>query len=403
MSDIYIGRQPIYDRKLGVYAYELLFRAASDNSAKFTDGDQATSDVIVNTFLEIGLDNIVGDRLAFINLTRAFFVGEHTISLPRDRVVLELLEDIEADEEVVNSVKRLSEQGYSIALDDFIYHESLQPLVQLADIVKIDIMAMGRDEIREHVEALRQHPLRLVAEKVETQEEHDYCMELGFDYFQGYFLAQPKVIRGRRLPNNRLAILKLLSRLQDPEITSKQLEELIAQDVAFSYRILRYVNSAAYAPPRKIESIHQAVVRLGLQTIRSWTALLAMSQVDNKPTELVVTAMIRGKMAEQMARALDAEQPDSFFTVGLFSALDALMDNSMEEILTQLPLADHIAQALLHKGGGLHGEVLNCVLAYERGEWENLGCSQLGTHRLRTCYLEAVQWANTACRQLVET
>ena len=403
MSDIYIGRQPIYDRKLGVYAYELLFRAASDNSAKFTDGDQATSDVIVNTFLEIGLDNIVGDRLAFINLTRAFFVGEHTISLPRDRVVLELLEDIEADEEVVNSVKRLSEQGYSIALDDFIYHESLQPLVQLADIVKIDIMAMGRDEIREHVEALRQHPLRLVAEKVETQEEHDYCMELGFDYFQGYFLAQPKVIQGRRLPNNRLAILKLLSRLQDPEITSKQLEELIAQDVAFSYRILRYVNSAAYAPPRKIESIHQAVVRLGLQTIRSWTALLAMSQVDNKPTELVVTAMIRGKMAEQMARALDAEQPDSFFTVGLFSALDALMDNSMEEILTQLPLADHIAQALLHKGGGLHGEVLNCVLAYERGEWENLGCSQLGTHRLRTCYLEAVQWANTACRQLVET
>ena len=403
MNDIYIGRQPIYDRKLGVYAYELLFRAASDNSAKFTDGDQATSDVIVNTFLEIGLDNIVGNRLAFINLTRAFFVGEHTISLPRDRVVLELLEDIEADEEVVNSVKRLSGQGYSIALDDFIYHESLQPLVQLADIVKIDIMAMSRDEIFEHVQALRQHPLRLLAEKVETQEEHDYCMELGFDYFQGYFFAQPKVIRGQRLPNNRLAILKLLSRLQDPEISTKQLEELIAQDVAFSYRILRYVNSAAYAPPRKIESIHQAVVRLGMQTIKSWATLLAMSQVDNKPAELVVTAMIRGKMAEEMGRALGAEQPDSFFTVGLFSALDALMDNSMEEILTQLPLADHIAQALLHKGGGLHGEVLTCVLAYERGEWENLGCSQLGTHRIRTCYLEAVQWANTACQQLIET
>jgi EAL and modified HD-GYP domain-containing signal transduction protein len=402
MSDIYIGRQPIYDRKLDVYAYELLFRAASDNSANFTDGDKATSDVIVNTFLEIGLDNIVGNRLAFINLTRAFFVGEHTISLPRDRVVLELLEDIEADEEVVDSVKRLADQGYSIALDDFIYHESLQPLVQLADIVKIDIMSMSRDEIRDHVHALRQHPLRLLAEKVETQEEHDYCMELGFDYFQGYFFAQPKVIRGQRLPNNRLAILKLLSRLQDPEISSKQLEELIAQDVAFSYRILRYVNSAAYAPPRKIESIHQAVVRLGLQTIKSWTALLAMSQVDNKPAELVVTAMIRGKMAEEMARALDADQPDSFFTVGLFSALDALMDNSMEEILTQLPLADHIAQALLHKGGGLHGEVLNCVLAYERGEWENLGCSELGTHRIRNCYLEAVQWANTACQQLME-
>lgn len=402
MNDIYIGRQPIYDRKLGVYAYELLFRAASDNSAAFTDGDQATSDVIVNTFLEIGLDNIVGSRLAFINLTRAFFIGEHTISLPKDRVVLELLEDIEADEEVVSSVKRLSEQGYSIALDDFIYHESLQPLVQLADIVKIDIMALSRDEIRDHVKALRQHPLRLLAEKVETREEHEFCMELGFDYFQGYFFAQPKVIRGQRLPNNRLAILKLLGKLQDPDITPQQLDEMIAQDVAFSYRILRYVNSAAFSLPRKIESIQQAVVILGLQTIKSWTTLLAMSQVDNKPTELVVTAMVRAKMAEELARAMDAPQPDSFFTVGLFSALDALVDNSMEEILTQLPLADHIADALLHKGDGPHAEVLKCVLAYERGDWENLDCVQIGSHRIRTCYLDALQWAHTACPQLIE-
>lgn len=403
MNDIYIGRQPIYDRELNVYAYELLFRATGDNSAKFTDGDQATSDVIVNTFLEIGLNNIVGDRLAFINLTRAFFVGEHTISLPMDRVVLELLEDIEADNEVIDSVKRLTEQGYSIALDDFIYRESLQPLVQLADIVKIDIMALNRDEVRKHVTALRQYPLRLVAEKVETQEDHEFCMELGFDYFQGYFLAQPKVIRGQRLPNNRLAILKLLSSLQNPDITPHQLDDLITKDVGFSYRILRHVNSAAFSLPRKIESIQQAVVILGLRTIKSWTTLLAMSQIDNKPTELVVTAMVRGKMAEEMARALSAEQPDSFFTVGLFSALDALMDNSMEEILTQLPLADHITQALLHKGGGLHGDVLNCVLAYEHGEWENLGCKQLDTQQIRTCYLEALRWAGSACQQLIET
>jgi EAL and modified HD-GYP domain-containing signal transduction protein len=401
MSDIYIGRQPIYDRKLNVYGYELLFRAASDNSARFTDGDQATTDVIVNTFLEIGLDNIVGNRLAFINLTRSFFVGEHTISLPKNRVVLELLEDINADEEVMAGVKRLSDQDYTIALDDFIYHESLQPLVSLADLVKIDIMALNRDEVREHVNALRQHPLRLLAEKVETQDDFEFCRDLGFDYFQGYFFAQPKVIRGQRLPNNRLAILKLLSRLQDPNITPEQLEELIAQDIAFSYRILRYVNSASLALPRKIESIHQAVVILGLQTIKSWTTLLAMSQVDNKPAELVVTAMVRGKMAEGLAKAMNAAQPESFFTVGLFSALDALMDNSMEEILTQLPLADHIAAALLHRRG-VHGDILECVLTYERGQWENLGCSQLGTHKIRDCYLEALQWAGTVCQRLLD-
>ena len=401
MSDIYIGRQPIYDRKLNVYAYELLFRAAPDNSARFTDGDQATTDVIVNTFLEIGLDNIVGNRLAFINLTRSFFVGEHTISLPKNRVVLELLEDIDADEEVIAGVKRLSDQDYTIALDDFIYHESLQPLVSLADLVKIDVMALNRDDVRAHVNALRQHPLRLVAEKVETQDDFDFCRDLGFDYFQGYFFAQPKVIRGQRLPNNRLAILKLLSRLQDPNISPEQLEELIAQDIAFSYRILRYVNSASLALPRKIESIHQAVVILGLQTIKSWTTLLAMSQVDNKPAELVVTAMVRGKMAEGLARAMNAAQPESFFTVGLFSALDALMDNSMEEILTQLPLADHIAAALLHRRG-IHGDILDCVLTYERGQWENLGCSQLGTHKIRDCYLEALQWAGDVCQRLLD-
>ena len=401
MSDIYIGRQPIYDRDLKLYAYELLFRTASDNRADFVDGDQATTDVIVNTFLEIGLDNIVGNHLAFINLTRAFFVGEHTISLPKNRVVLELLEDIDADEEVIAGVRRLADQDYSIALDDFIYRESLLPLVDLARIVKIDLTRLDREGVREHVRQLRHYPLRLLAEKVETQDDLDFCQSLDFDYFQGYFFAQPKIIRGQRLPNNRLAILKLLSHLQDPGITPAQLEELISQDVAFSYRILRYVNSASLALPRKIESIHQAVVILGLQTIKSWTTLLAMSRVDNKPAELVVTAMVRGKMAECMGRAIQAENPESFFTVGLFSALDALMDNSMEEILTQLPLADHIAEALLHHRG-LHGNILDCVLAYERGRWENVGCDQLGTHKIRDCYLEALQWASEVCQQLIE-
>ncbi len=401
MSDIFIGRQPIYDRRQKVYAYELLFRSEQRNVAEFVDGDRATSDVIVNTFMEIGLDNIVGDKLAFINLTRAFFVDENTISLPRDRVVLELLEDIEADADVVAGVTRLRKQGYAIALDDFIYRESLQALVELADIIKIDIMALSEEEIREHVAQLRRHPLRLLAEKVETREEFELCRELGFDYFQGYFFAQPRIIRGRSLPNNRLATLKLLSRLQDPDITPGELEELIVQDVAFSFRILRYVNSAAVALPRKIDSIQQAVVILGLSALRAWTTLLAMSRIDDKPAELVVTAMIRARMAENLARARKEPDPDAYFTVGLFSALDALMDNTMEEILTQLPLADHIAEALLRHSGP-HGKALKCVLAYERGDWENIHCDALDTDEIRQAYLSAVQWATSTCKALIE-
>ena len=279
--------------------------------------------------------------------------------------------------------------------------ETLKPLVKLVDIIKIDIMALEKDEIRDHVRALRRYPLRLLAEKVETQEDFEFCRELEFDYFQGYFFAQPKVIRGQRLPNNRLAILKLLSRLQQPDISPQELEDLIAQDVAFSYRILRYVNSAAYALSHKVESVQQAVVLVGLKTIKSWTTLLAMSQVDNKPTELVVTAMIRGKMAEELAKAQNTENPETFFTVGLFSALDALMDNSMEEVLTQLPLADHISDALLHRQG-IHGEVLTSVLAYERGEWEKIDRSRLNMSQIRDCYLSALQCAEDVCRQLIE-
>jgi EAL and modified HD-GYP domain-containing signal transduction protein len=402
LNDIYIGRQPIYDRKMQVYGYELLFRDASDNLARFTDGDQATTDVIVNAFLEIGLDNIVGDRLAFINLTRAYFVGERPISLPRHRVVLELLEDIDADNEVIEGVKRLSDQDYTIALDDFIYHESLQPLVSLADMVKIDVLALGRDTVREHVGQLRRHPLRLLAEKVETQEDLDFCMELGFDYFQGYFFARPKIIQGKRPPGNRLTVLKLLGSLQDPDLTPEQLERLIDHDPALRRRVLRHVNSSTPGVPHRIDSIRQAVAVAGSRDIKLWTTLVAMSQIDNKPSELVVTAMVRAKMAEDLAARMHAGQTDAFFTVGLFSALDALLDNSMEDILTQLPLTEPVAGALLHQRG-LHGEILDCVLAYERGRWRELDCGRLDKSKIRNCYLDAVRWAEDMGEQLFRT
>ena len=401
MSEIFIGRQPIFDRDLEVYAYELLFRANSGNIADIIDGDEATSDVIVNTFMEIGLDTIVGHSLAFINLTRSYLVNENTISLPKDRVVLEILEDIEADEEVINGVKRLASQGYTIALDDFIYKPSLAPLIELAQIVKIDIMQLSREEISEHIDTLRPYKVKLLAEKVETQDEFDFCMNLGFDYFQGYFLSQPKVIQGQRLPNNRLPTLRLLGKLQEPDISAAEVEELISQDVSLSYKILRYANSAAISLPRKVDSIHEAFVILGLNLIMTWTTLLAISKLDNKPDELMVTALMRGKMAEELARTCGEKDPGSFFTVGLFSTLDALMDNTMEEILTQLPLADNITEALLNHTG-IHGQILECVLAYERGQWDLIKCSSLNSQDIRNCFLEAITWSREIRRHMIE-
>lgn len=402
MDDIFVGRQPIYDARLEVYAYELLFRAGDTTTADVVDGDQATSQVIVNTFIEIGLDQIVGDRLAFLNLTRSFLIKDLSGVLPPGRVVLEVLEDIEPDAEVRTGLRRLGEQGYRIALDDFLYHESLRPLVELAHLIKIDILGMEPDILREHVRKLAPHGIPLLAEKVETREEFEFCKTLGFRYFQGYFFCRPDVARGRRMPPNRLAILRLLSRLQDPEISTRELEELISQDVTLSYKILRYINSAAVALPRQVESIHQAVVYLGLQAIKNWISLLSLAGLEDKPMELLVTTMVRARMCEELARATRQKNAQAFFTVGLFSALDAMMDRPLEELLDDLPLSESVREALLHQAGPA-GQALQCVLAYERGDWDVARHAEFSAQTLREAYLTAVQWAETVSAGLTKT
>ena len=402
MDDIFVGRQPIYDAKLNVHGYELLFRAGDTTTADVVDGDQATSQVIVNAFIEIGLDQIVGDRLAFLNLTRSFLVRDLSGVLPPGRVVLEVLEDIEPDAEVRAGLRRLGEQGYQIALDDFLYHESLRPLVELAHLIKIDIRDMKPDTLREHVRHLTPYGIPLLAEKVETREEFEFCKTTGFRYFQGYFFCRPDVARGRRMPPSRLAIVRLLSRLQDPEISTRELEELISQDVTLSYKILRYINSAAVALPRQVESIHQAVVYLGLQAIKNWITLLSLAGLEDKPMELLVTAMVRARMCEELARATRRESSQAFFTVGLFSALDAMMDRPLEELLDDLPLSESLREALLNKAGPA-GQALQCVLAYERGDWDEARHAGFGAQTLRGAYLTAVQWAETVSAGLTKT
>jgi EAL and modified HD-GYP domain-containing signal transduction protein len=399
MHDVYVGRQPIYDRQLEVYAYELLFRSGEVNQARVMDGDQATSQVILNTFMEIGLETIVGPKLAFINLTRDFILQDYSFVFPAGRVVMEVLEDIPVDTELLTAVRRLSTQGYLIALDDFIYHERLQPLVELADIIKVDILALDQRALQEHVATLRQYKVKLLAEKVETQDHFKYCRDLGFDYFQGYFFCKPEVIRGQRVPANRMTTLQLLVKLQDPETDFAELEAIISRDVSLSYKLLRVVNSAFYAMPQKVDSLRHALLRLGTRQIATWISLILLSRIDDKPHELMVTAMVRAKMCELLAQALKHPNKDRFFTVGLFSALDALMNSPMEEILISLPLSNDITSALLHNVGVL-GDALRCVLAYERGDWEAVNCYGVDGSTITEAYLQAITWTTETSNTL---
>ena len=260
MSNVFVGRQPIFDTKLRVHGYELLYRSAeqSNSSAGMISGEQATTSTIINTFVEIGLDRLVRDRFAFINLTEEFLLRENKIPFSPKQVVLEILEDIPVTPELINATQRLVDAGYIIALDDYIFNPSHAPLIELAKIIKIDLMALTKQELQEHVKKLKEYDVKLLAEKVETADEFVHCRDLGFDYFQGYFLSKPQIIKGKRLPANKFTILNLLSVLHDPDSDPEDLAEAINTDVATSYKLLKLINSAAFNLRSEIESINMA-------------------------------------------------------------------------------------------------------------------------------------------------
>ena len=400
LANAFVARQAIFDRKLDVVGYELLFRQqAQDQAAHFADRDQASVRVLLDSFLDLGLDQLVGQLPAFLNLTRTFFLSAQNMPLPRDRVVLELLEDELVDAPLIESIRGYAQSGYRVALDDFVYEPDFDPLLEIADIVKIDVLALNPTQIAEQVRLVRPFDVVLLAEKVETPEHLEFCRDLGFDLFQGYFLCRPKVVGGHRIPANRLATLRLLAKLQDPHVEIDALERIIREDLSLSYKLLRLINSAFYGLPQKVESIRQTLVLLGLHHIRAWVSLLTLSALDDKPDELMVTAMIRARMCEQLAERAGVMNPDVYFTAGLFSTLDALLDMSMEDIVEQLPLAQELNGALLHRDGRM-GEALECVVAYERGDWDRVAFGRLEAAAIRGAYLDAVEWSQTAGREL---
>lgn len=401
MPNLYIARQPIYDPTLNVIAYELLYRNDDQNRAEFLNGDTATTHVVVNAFLEIGLENLVGtEHLAFINITRSFLLETYPMPFPKEQVVLELLEDIVINDEVIAACRRLSAAGYTIALDDFVYNEALKPLLETIHIVKIDVLALGMDETRRHVEALQPFKIKLLAEKIESYEVLEQCQALGFDYFQGYFLARPNLIKQQRTPVMRLTALRTLSILQNPQAEIKDIEAIISQDVALSYKLLRYINSAAIPLHKKVDSIHQALIIAGTECIRLWSTLIVLSNLSEKPHEIMTIALSRAKMCELLAEKISLNNKDSLFTVGLFSTLDALMDQPLQKILANLPLSETVNDALVNYEGKA-GVVLRAVLAYEEGvEMEEIKQLGLPLNVISDAYLEAIQWADRNIKSL---
>jgi EAL and modified HD-GYP domain-containing signal transduction protein len=386
---VFIARQPIFDLRLEVVGYELLFRGANDNVAVISDHDEATSTVVINAFTEIGLESVVGDRRAWINVSRDFLLGGLARILPRGRVVLELLEDQVVDEALIDAIEDHRARGFSFALDDYSADPALEPALEYADFVKLDVLARDPAAVEEDVARLAGRGVTLLAEKVETREDHERCLELGFELFQGYFFCKPERMEARSVAPSRLSVLQLVAALQDPAIEISRLETLVSRDIALSYRLLRYINSAFFGLRREVDSIGRALMLLGIENVKRWATLSIFASVEEKPRELIETALVRARFCELAGEG----NRDQLFTLGLFSVVDALMDAPMEEVIASMPFPDEMRDALVSHEGP-KGDLLETALRYERGEFvpphDGLGAA----------YVEAIEWATNAADEL---
>ncbi|HEY7885311.1 MAG TPA: HDOD domain-containing protein [Cellvibrionaceae bacterium] len=401
MSSSYplLARQPIFDSNMDVFAYELLYRSNLLNQAHVIDnGDSASTQVLLSTFADLSIDKVVGKKLAFINFTTALL--DSHIPFDTTQLVIEVLETEAVSASLLHRLKVLREQGFTIALDDFELNENTEALIAYADIIKLDVLALSHDTLIEHINYLKPLGVQLLAEKIETFSMLEQCKRWGFDYFQGYFLERPQVIRGKRLSENKQAVIQLLGLLNDGDASFEEIERIIAHDPILSFKLLRMVNSAAFGLPRTIESLRQAITLLGLKIIKNWVGLLAMANLGDKPQELSVKALARAKFCEQIAASSrPLHQCDQFFTAGLLSTLDAFMDMPLAELLADIHLSDALRAALL-QGSGEEGKILQAAIAYEHGAWESIDwvfLQQQGIdepNKLTDLYLQTLQWAD---------
>ena len=401
-TSVFVARQPIFHRAKNVHGYELLFRSGRENRYDGTDGDACTLDVIANSFSTIGLDELTAGQRGFINFTRNLLLQDVVNLLPPDQVTVEVLENINPDEEVIAACRRLKDAGYTLALDDFVLTDPNHPLLDLADIVKIDFMVTPREEQKRVVDVLNGRKIKGLAEKVETDEEFRRAEADGYTYFQGYFFAKPSIYEGKDVSANKLARLRLLEQMSRPEISVDETEGIIKQDVALTYKLLRFINSAWFGLRHKISSIRHALVWLGPKEVRKWFALISLRDMGtDKPNELFLRAMTRAKMGEGVAPIAGMQEAaPELFLMGMFSFMDAVLDMPMSDVLAKLPLDDQIKTALLG-GSCSYRWVYDLIAAYERGNWEAFSSHaaqlKLDEDLVPPIFIESIKWANQAC------
>ena len=403
--DIFVARQPIFTKNEHIFAYELLYRDSGANAFPNIDGDFATLEVLTHSFLTIGINNLVGDKLCFINFTENLLDNTVFDKIPPKRIVVEVLEDIPITPSLIQKLKYIKKLGFLIALDDFILQKNIElydELFSLVNFIKVDFI-LSKPAERQVIERIvkRNYPhIVLLAEKVETREDFYQAKEAGYGLFQGYFFAKPEVIKGTDIPANMAQYFRIISLLRNDGSTVEQIAEEIERDVSLSFKILKIINSPAARKRSKIRSIKQAVVMLGLEELNHWLYVLMLreSKINSNGDgmALIEASLFRAKFCELLAKKRLLQNSSEYFLVGMFSLIDTLLHQKMNHLLQELPFTDEVAETLSGKRTNMT-PFLELSIACDEVRWDDIiaGADTIGVDHatLNKYYLEARSWA----------
>ncbi|NVJ58954.1 MAG: HDOD domain-containing protein [Gammaproteobacteria bacterium] len=391
--DILLARQPIFDRNLKLFGYELLYRQNHQSEhAQFLCGDHATSSVLLNNYASLSQATEHHRVPAFINITESLLKADELLPVNPNQVILEVLEDVTPDDALLASVKKYKELGFKIALDDYPFTDSFERLLEYADFIKVDVLNYKLSELTAKLDHLKNFNTQLLAEKVEDYDDYVECLKRGFHLFQGYFFERPQIVRGKTISSNKQLILDLLKSVYSADADPEKIAIKVSQDAQLSYKLLRIINSAAYGLNRKIHSVKEAIVFLGFDQLKRWITLLSFSSSDAPPSELLRTLLIRGRSCELIAKQLNKEDPESYFTAGLFSGIDSLFNIDLNYLISELPLDNDIKLGILQYHGVV-GEILKATVQFEHADWDNLS-SAIDPQIINQCYFSAIRWCD---------
>ncbi len=390
-TNVMVARQPVYNQNLGIYAYEFLFRC-HNRSIEDIDATDASGEVLSNFIFHFNIEDMMCGRKAILNTTTEFLPIIANMPLPANKIILDIPDDTPIDKPLLEQLKDLTSRGYEVSAGGTKYLDDIISYAEYFDLYRVNSTAIDKEQFLDLPNAFRKSKrIQLIATMIETLPDYMQANQAGYEFSQGYFLSHPREYIEKTLPDSKVAILNLLSTVFSNDSTIEELNQIISEDVSLSFKLLKLINSPFFALKSSVESIRNALVLLGRTEIRNFAAIISLKNCGDQPIALIEIALLRAKICELLAEAAD-QDTDGYFTAGMFSALDLLMNAPIKQILNQLPLSEELKTGIINKDGPI-GEALNCAISIENGEWGEIAFKDLSNKEILKAYHKAIQWS----------